>query len=124
MPEAKILIVEDEEDLAENLADLLELEGYTPKICLSGEEALEEIKTSLPDIALLDIQLPEIDGIEVLRRIKELQPTLPVVMVSASSQRGMGEKIKEYGADGMIMKPYDQDELLQLIEELLTRGRE
>ncbi len=124
MPEPKILIVEDEEDLAENLADLLELEGYTTKICLSGEEALEEIKTSLPDIALLDIQLPEIDGIEVLRRLKELQPTLPVVMVSASSQRGMGEKIKEYGADGMIMKPYDQDELLQLIEELLTRGRE
>ena len=124
MPEAKILIVEDEEDLAENLADLLELEGYTTKICLSGEEALEEIKTSLPDIALLDIQLPEIDGIELLRRLKELQPTLPVVMVSASSQRGMGEKIKEYGADGMIMKPYDQDELLQFIEELLTRGKE
>ncbi len=122
MPDANILIVEDEEDLAENLADLLELEGYSSKICFSGEEALKEIESALPDIILLDIQLPEIDGVEVLRRVKKSYPTLPVVMVSASSQRGMGEKVKEYGADGMVMKPYDQDELLQLIGNLLSRG--
>lgn len=120
MPDAYILIVEDEEDLAENLADLLELEGYQTKICHSGEAAIQSVEDHVPDLVLLDIQLTGMDGIEALRRLKETHPTLPVIMVSASSQRGMSIKIEEYGADGFMLKPYDQDELLKLIEDILS----
>lgn len=119
MPDAYILIVEDEEDLAENLSDLLELEGYQTKICHSGEDAIQSVEDHVPDLVLLDIQLTGIDGIEVLKRLKETHSQLPIVMVSASSQRGMNAKIEEYGADGFMLKPYDQDELLKLIAEIL-----
>jgi len=117
-----VLIVDDEEELRENLFDLLELEGYEVATCKTGGEALKSVESRVPDLVLLDIQLPEIDGIEILRQFKERHPNLPVIMVSASSQQGTREKIEEYDADGFILKPYDQDELLALIESLLKRG--
>ncbi|MEW6236400.1 MAG: response regulator [Candidatus Omnitrophota bacterium] len=122
MSEATILVVDDEEDLAYNLADFLELEGFTVCVHLSGEEALKSVESQKPDLALLDIQLTGISGLEVLQKLKEKYPLTPVVMVSASSQKGTREKVDEYGADALILKPYDQDELLNLINRLL-QGR-
>jgi DNA-binding response OmpR family regulator len=121
MPDATILVVDDEEELAQNLADLLEFEGYTTQVCSSGEQALEKVVVHPPDLVLLDIQLPGIDGLETLRRLKEAHPTIPVLMVSASSKRGTMEQVKKFGADGLILKPYDQDELLALIERTLRK---
>lgn len=119
MSDAHILIVEDEEDLAENLSDLLELEGFETKVCHTGELALQAVEEHVPDLVLLDIQLMGMDGIEVLKRLKDSHPTLPVFMVSASSQRGMKENLDKFGADAFVLKPYDQDELLALIEKIL-----
>ncbi|MFB3787818.1 MAG: response regulator transcription factor [bacterium] len=121
MPQATILIVDDEEYLADNLFDFLDLEGFNPVIRSSGETALAHVKTEPPDLILLDIQLPGIDGVEVLRQVKQMYPQLPVIVVSASSQKGTREKILQYGADAILMKPYDQDNLLQLIHNLLRR---
>ncbi|MFB3789194.1 MAG: response regulator [bacterium] len=122
MPGARILIVEDEEYLAENLYDFLKLEGFTPVIRNSVETALILVDTDPPDLVILDIQLPGMNGMEVLRQLKEINPALPVVIVSASSQKGTLEKIQEYHGDAMVMKPYDQDHLLQVIHDLLCRG--
>ena len=122
MPDATLLIVDDEVELAENLADLLEFEGYGVEMCLSGEEALQKVASNMPDLVLLDIKLPGIDGIEVLRRLKEAHPTLPVVMIRASSQQRTREKIEKYGADALVLKPYDQDDLLKLVDKFLRRS--
>lgn len=121
MPDGKILIVDDEEDLAENMADFLELEGYDVEVCFSGEQALEHVDSHLPALILLDIQLTGIDGLEVLRQVKEKHPDLPVIMVSASSQKGTKEKIQEYRGEALVLKPYDQDELLALIANYLPK---
>ncbi len=121
MTDHKILVVDDEEELAENMADLLELEGYDVDVCFSGEEALKTMNEQSYSLVLLDIQMTGIDGLEVLRMIKEKKPNLPVFMVSASSQKGTKEKISEYGGDAMILKPYDQDELLALIAKFLNK---
>lgn len=119
MPDANILIVDDEVELAENLADLLEFEGYNIEMSHSGEDALEKVAANKPDIVLLDIQLPGLSGIEVLEKLKAEYSGLPVVMVSASSQPQTREKVDRLGADGMVLKPYDQDDLLGVIAGLL-----
>lgn len=122
MPDKTILIVDDEEELAENLGDLLEFEGYNVILTSTGEEALEKLAESVPDIILLDIQLPGISGIDVLRKAKSKHPELPVVMVSASSQKGTSEQVGQLGAEAMVLKPYDQDELLELVAKLTRRS--
>ncbi|RJP29964.1 MAG: response regulator [Candidatus Omnitrophota bacterium] len=119
MSEVKILVVDDEKELAESMIDLLEFEGYTTVLAGTGEDALESIAHSLPDLVVLDIKLPGIDGIEVLRRLKQEHPALPVIIVSASSQKGTREQAQDFGADGVLLKPFDQDELLQLIKTLV-----
>ncbi len=118
---ANILVVDDEEDLADNLADFLELEGFSPLICTTAEDAVDLLNESLPDMALLDIQLPGMSGIELLSIIKDKYPSIPVVMISASSQKDTQELLTKYHADGMLLKPYDQDELLHLIKEKLNQ---
>ena len=124
MAERTILIVDDEVELAENVADLLEFEGYRVEMCASAEEAVGRVEARVPDLVLSDVRLPGMDGLELLRRLKEARSTLPVVMVSASSQKETREKIEKYGADGFILKPYEQNDLLKLIGEILKRGAE
>lgn len=123
MSDGFILVVDDEEELRENMYDLLELEGFNVETAETGDAALALVKEKVPDLILLDIQLPGTDGIEVLRQVKEVHPNLPVIMVSASSQKGTHEKLDEYGADSFILKPYDQDDVLQQMNDLLAKAK-
>lgn len=122
MSDATILIVDDEEELRENLLDLLEFKGYQVAAFASGEDALANIESVNPDLVLLDIQLPGIDGIEVLRRIRQTNTKLPVVMVSASSIRSVLAKAEENGANRTILKPYSPQEMLSTVETLLQES--
>ncbi len=122
MSEAKILIVDDEEELRENLRDLLEFFGYEVLAAVSGEEALGFFPAHNFDAALLDIQLPGIDGLELLQRIKMIQPDLPIAMVSASSVRGVLAQAEQYGADRTILKPYSPQDMRQAVEEMLAKS--
>lgn len=122
MSDGFILVVDDEEELRENMYDLLELEGFNVEAVDSGDGALALVNKKIPDLILLDIQLPGTDGIEVLRQVKEKHPNLPIIMVSASSQKNTHDKLNEYGADGFMLKPYDQDELLKLMNSLLAKA--
>ncbi len=115
---ATIMIIDDEEELRENLRDLLEFKGYDVVMFATAEDALSQIESINIDLCLLDIQLPGMDGIEALQRIKQIRPTLPTVIVSASSVRGILDQAEEYGADRIILKPYSQQEMLQIVEEL------
>ena len=119
MSESKVLIVDDEEELAENLMDLLEFEGFEVVMYFNAEDALKNAETDAPDIALFDYQLPGMSGFDLLRHYREKRPDLPIMMVSASSQPNTRKTAAEYGANDFVLKPYDQDQLLAVIREAL-----
>ena len=114
-----IIIVDEEEELRENLQDLLEFKGYDVVTYTSGEEILDHFESVKADLVLLDFQLPGLNGIDVLIQIKEKMPSLPVALVTASSQPQTLEQASRYGVDRIVMKPYSCQEILQAVNELL-----
>ncbi len=114
-----IIIVDDEIELRENLQDLLEFKGYEVFSYPNGEEMLEAIDTVNSDIFLLDYQLPGLNGIELIPRIREKIPHVPIGLVTASSQPETREEAEKQGANQIILKPYSPMEMLQTVEEML-----
>ncbi|MBI4432149.1 MAG: response regulator [Candidatus Omnitrophica bacterium] len=118
----KILLVEDEQDIAEVLAVRLEINGYDVALAKDGEEALAKVKKDKPDLIILDLMLPKINGFEVCRMVKFDDATkhLPVIVLSALHQQHEREKVQSYGADAYFIKPFDLNLLLVKIKELLS----
>jgi DNA-binding response OmpR family regulator len=119
----KILIVEDEESLLKLESILLTSKGYEVRGVTNGQAALDAIAEELPDLVLLDIMLPEIDGFEVCRRIKSNDETrhLPVIMLTAKKSRedmARGEKV---GADWYITKPFKSAMVIETIQRFLAK---
>ncbi|RUM89381.1 MAG: sigma-54-dependent Fis family transcriptional regulator [Thermodesulfatator sp.] len=117
MPE--ILVVDDEPSILESLRDILEDEGYGVRCVESGEEALRLAEERAPDLVLLDVWLPGIDGIEVLRRLREIQPTLPVIMISGHGTIEMAVKAVKLGAFDFLEKPLSYDRVIVSVEKAL-----
>lgn len=118
---ATIIVVDDEEELRENLQDLLEFKGYNVVTFATGEEILANYESAHPDLVLLDIQLPGIDGLEVLGKIREKysKEALPIAMVSASSIRSVLAQAEDSGANATVLKPYSLNDMLNTVETLL-----
>ena len=116
----KILIVDDDENIAELISLYLAKECFDTKIVGHGESALEMIKTYQPNIMLLDIMLPGIDGYEVLREVRK-SSNLPIIMLSAKGE--VFDKVLglELGADDYIMKPFDSKEMVARVKAVLRR---
>ena len=114
-----IIIVDDEEELRENLQDLLEFKGYDVFSYRSGEELLDKFEAKNPDLFLLDYQLPGLNGIELIPRIREKCPDIPIGLVTASSQPDTREEAMKNGANLIILKPYSPTDIFQAIEEML-----
>jgi DNA-binding response OmpR family regulator len=119
----KILIVEDEESLLKLESILLTSKGFEVKGVSNGQAALDAIDEEQPDLVLLDIMLPEIDGFEVCRRIKSDPATrhLPVIMLTAKKSRedmARGEKV---GADWYITKPFKSAMVIETIQRFLVK---
>ncbi|MGQ9645609.1 MAG: response regulator transcription factor [Thermodesulfobacteriota bacterium] len=121
MEKKKILVVDDQVDLVRTIQFALELEGYEVLISHNGEEALNQVRKENPDLILLDIMLPKMDGYKVCRLLKfdEQYRHIPILMLTARTQ----EKDKllgvETGADEYITKPFDIGELTQKIRAYL-----
>jgi two-component system response regulator RegX3 len=115
-----ILIVEDEESISEPLAAALEREGYATAIAHTAETALEAVRTSEPDLVLLDVMLPDGDGREILREIRSRGST-PVIMVSARGEETDMVVGLELGADDYVSKPFRAAELIARIRAVLRR---
>ena len=119
----RILVAEDNAVNRELLRELLEARGYTVLEARNGQEALQMIERSLPELLLLDIGMPVLDGFAVIRKIREnprLAP-LPVVAVTAYAMRGDREKILASGFDGYLSKPLNPSSLTQELDRLLTK---
>ncbi|ABQ27304.1 response regulator transcription factor [Geotalea uraniireducens] len=119
----KILVVEDEESLLKLESILLTSKGYLVTGVMDGRAALEEIKTNRPDLVILDIMLPEIDGFEVCKRIKENNETksIPVVMLTAKKSNQDVERGRQVGADAYITKPFRSARVMEVIEGLIGK---
>jgi len=117
----RILVVDDQEDLRGVLRDLLAGSGYTVIEAADGEVGVAKAKSDRPDLILMDIQMPVIDGYEATRRIKvdpDLNP-IPIVAVSSFAMKGDEEKARAAGCDHYVTKPYSPMQLLRLIRGLL-----
>jgi len=120
----KILVVEDEESLLKLESILLTSKGYEVQGVTNGQAALDAIAEEKPDLVLLDIMLPEMDGFEVCRRIKENPQTkdLPVVMLTAKKSREDMARGQQVGADWYITKPFKSVNVIETIQRFLNKG--
>ncbi|OPY11905.1 MAG: Transcriptional regulatory protein ZraR [Syntrophus sp. PtaB.Bin001] len=121
--EKTILIVDDEESICKSLGDILLDEGYDVLTAQSGEEAIKILDEELPCLVLLDIWLPGIDGMEVLKTIKNLRPTLPVVMMSGHGTIETAVKATKLGAFDFIEKPLSLEKVILTVKHVLDMSR-
>ena len=117
-----ILIVEDEHAVARGIEYALQQEGYTVALARSGEEGLEVAVSQAPDLVVLDVRLPGIDGFEVLRRLRAAGSKSPVLMLTARGDEVDKVIGLELGADDYLTKPFGLRELLSRIKALLRRA--
>ena len=118
---ARILVAEDESDIAMGLRDNLEFDGYEVIVAHDGAEALAAATQQRPDLILLDIMMPKLDGLEVCRRVREAGFMVPILMLTAKSQEIDIVRGLEVGADDYITKPFSIREVLARIHAALRR---
>lgn len=119
----KILIIEDEKNMVEGLKFNLEAMDYRVMAAYDGETGLTRAEEEPPDLVILDLMLPGINGYEVCKRLKESQPETPIVMLTAKSQEADVVTGLDLGADDYITKPFSVLELLARVNALLRRSR-
>src|SRR5438874_5234033 len=121
----RVLIVEDERDVAELLRYNLGKEGYDVVVAATGAEAVRQAHEARPDLVLLDIMVPQLNGWEICRRLKQDTETraIPVIMVTGRVEEGDKVLGFEVGADGYVTKPFSPRELLARIRAVARRGR-
>jgi two-component system response regulator MprA len=117
---ARVLVVEDDEEIAQVLQRSLRLEGYEVRIASDGEAALHVHADYVPDLVILDLGLPKMDGIEVARRLRG-SDDVPILMLTARDALDARVEGLDSGADDYLVKPFDRQELLARLRALLRR---
>jgi two-component system alkaline phosphatase synthesis response regulator PhoP len=119
----KVLIIEDEADIAQLVKLYLEKEGFHASIAQSGAEALKLIKSVQPDLLILDLMLPEMDGLEVCKKVRNAPDTalLPIIMLTAKAEESDTIVGLELGADDYVSKPFSPKALIARVKALLRR---
>jgi len=123
-PQAKLLVVDDEPDIVELLSASLKYHGYAVATAKSGREAMEEARRFRPDMILLDVMMPELDGFDVLRRLRGEGTRTPVLFLTARD--ATEDKIKglTLGGDDYVTKPFSLSEILARIQAVLRRAND
>ncbi|MCL5960523.1 MAG: response regulator transcription factor [Chloroflexi bacterium] len=118
---ARIVVVDDDVNITKALKRGLTYEGYEVEVANDGEEALQLIRRGLPDLVVLDLMLPGIDGLEVCRRLRAAGDPIPILMLTAKDE--LADKVAglETGADDYLVKPFAFEELLARVHALLRR---
>jgi len=115
MAAKRILVADDDEDIREILQDSLGSYGYVVETAASGREALQKLEQRTYDGMLLDILMPDMDGLEVLREVRQRFPSLPVVMMTAIAREAAAQAV-EAGAQAYVLKPFDAAQLKRIVE--------
>ena len=110
-----ILVCDDEEGIRESFKLILE-EQYQLRFVTNGLEALELLKSSSPDLMLLDIKMPKMHGMEILKQVKKLKPSLPVIIVTGYQSVEMAQEAIKNGAADYIPKPFESKDILKAIQ--------
>jgi DNA-binding NtrC family response regulator len=118
-----ILVIDDEQEIRESLAQILKLEGYKADCASTGEEGLKRIDDGIFDLILLDINLPDRNGLDLLQLIKSNSPEVGVIMITAYDSSQMAFQASKQGAESYITKPWDNDKLLLEIRNALDKSR-
>ena len=116
MDKIKVLIVDDEVEFATAVAERLEIRNFFAEVVDCGRDALLSLESSVPDIVLLDLKMPDMSGLEVLKKIKEMHPEVEVIMLTGHGSAASGLSGKELGAFDYMMKPVDFGELVETIK--------
>jgi DNA-binding response OmpR family regulator len=122
MSGARILIIEDEPALLRGLKDNFETEGYEVRTAQNGQKGLDSLLADPPDLLLLDLMLPKVNGYEICRAARARQLDLPIIMLTAKGQEDDIVRGLELGADDYVTKPFSIRELLARVKALLRRG--
>ena len=118
----KILVVDDQFGIRILLKEMLEKEGYIVFQAANGQQAIMIVENDAPDLALLDLKLPGIGGIELLKRIKIIEPHIVTIMMTAYEELSLLKEAKRFGAAAYFSKPFDIKEVRKIIKEHLDSG--
>ncbi len=121
MPSEKILIVEDEEIITLFISNVLKSNGYFVATTKTGKDALDEIKKTHYNLVLLDIGLPDMTGLEILKRIRETNDNLIVIMITGRPRLETSIDSVNYGADGYLVKPIRSKDIIDIVEVKLKQ---
>lgn len=119
----KLLIVDDQIGIRMLLLEVFSTEGYETFQAANGTKALQIVKESVPDLVLLDMKIPGMDGLEILKRIKQMHKDIKVIMMTAYGELEMINEAKESGALMHFTKPFDIDELRLVVNEQLRNDK-
>ena len=122
---SRVLVVEDDPDIAELVARYLEKAGYTTARVSSGRDALDAVRAKAPDLIVLDVMLPHVDGLEVCRllRANDHTASIPIIMLTARAEESERIVGLEMGADDYLAKPFSPNELVARVRALLRRAQ-
>ena len=116
----KVLVVDDDPAILEICSDLLQTEGYTVSVATNGQQALEQIRTDPPQVILMDIMMPVLDGVEACRQVKANPATAGIPVVLMSARTNLTRQSQDLAsADALVAKPFDIDHLLNTIHDLV-----
>ncbi len=119
-PEKVILVVDDDPDILEALSDILLAEGFAVRRARNGQEALARLSPNPPDLILLDLMMPVMDGFEFSQQMRKRPEWANVPIVVLSADRNVGSKAREIGAASHLAKPFELKELLNLVRRSVT----
>jgi DNA-binding NtrC family response regulator len=112
-----VLLVDDEREFVSTLAERMQIRGLVPEVAFSGEEALEILENRVPDVMVLDLKMPGIDGLEVLRRVKKRYPQVQVIILTGHGSERDETAARRLGAFDHLQKPVDINDLVRVMQQ-------
>jgi len=118
----KLLVVDDQMGVRRLLFEAFKEEGFIIELAASGHEAVEKVNASIPDIILMDMKMPGMNGLETLHEIKKIQDNIPVIMMTAYGELEIVAEAMKLGIKEYVTKPFDINELRGLVKKVLTES--